>query len=82
MGILLSAKILLDNNESYCLREAIDLTLRHNGLDDSKCDSPWYLYPLCALEHDPEYSSKMLDWIELGQNYLNKFSDLDQYLYT
>ncbi len=77
MGVLLSAKELLDNNEAYCLREAIDVTLRYNGLDDSKCDSPWYTYPTCSLKHDPEYLDKMEQWVAKGQDYFNQFVGLD-----
>ena len=73
MGVLLSAKELLDNNDAYCLREAIDITMRYNGLDDSKCASPWYVYPTCALKYDPEYLGKLEQWVSKGQDYLDHF---------
>ncbi len=77
MGVLLSAKELLDSNEAYCLREAIDITLRYSGLDDSKCNSSWYVYPTCSLKHDHEYAGKMEQWIIKGQNYLDQFMGAD-----
>jgi len=72
MGILLSAKELLKQKKAYCLREAIDLTLRYEGIDENKCGNPWYINPTCALKHDVEYLGKTQKWIDAGKKYLDQ----------
>lgn len=65
LGIISSAKNLIDNGEAYCLREAVDITLRYEG-DPSKCNTQWYTDPDCALLHDLSFSGKQSDWINKG----------------
>lgn len=72
MGILLSAKELLEQKKAYCLREAIDLVLRYEGIDENKCGNSWYINPSCALKHDAEYLGKTQKWIDAGKEYLDQ----------
>ncbi len=90
MGIILSCKEMLDNNETNSLREALDLQLRHNGDSIIKPHndygsrnydySPWFLNPgseLLNSSKDSAYYIKMTGWINKGQDYFDSFYDLD-----